>query len=223
MAKASDNEFPSVLLAEGTTPATPAAGNARLFVDSADGLLKWVDDAGVVTSAGGASALDDLSDVDLTGEADGDFLSRVAGVWTPVDAPSGGSSNPPLMVELASNFTATTSFVTALSGTFTPTGTAIRAAAMGNGLCTGSATPFFQVVRDNGAGGAGATLPMGSFAALSAENSFAVARKFTGLTPGLPYAIQVQIKQSAGSGSFVCRPSSFPSDEQMSAIFEDCV
>lgn len=35
-------------------------------------------------------ALADLTDVDLTGQADGDFLSRVSGVWTPVDAPTGG-------------------------------------------------------------------------------------------------------------------------------------
>lgn len=34
-----------------------------------------------------AVALDDLTDVDLTGQADGDFLQRVAGVWVPVDPP----------------------------------------------------------------------------------------------------------------------------------------
>lgn len=38
-----------------------------------------------------ASVLDDLTDVDTTGASDGDFLSRVGGVWTPVDAPAGGS------------------------------------------------------------------------------------------------------------------------------------
>lgn len=59
MAKASDNEFPSILIAEGTTPATPAAGNHRLFVDSADGLLKRVDDGGSVSTVegGGGGAL----------------------------------------------------------------------------------------------------------------------------------------------------------------------
>jgi hypothetical protein len=52
----SDNPFPSVLFVEGTTPATPATGRQRLFVDTADGLLKLVDDAGVVTSIGGSAA-----------------------------------------------------------------------------------------------------------------------------------------------------------------------
>lgn len=53
MAKASDNSFPSVLLVEGSTPATPASGKQRLFVDST-GALKLVDDAGVVAGVGGA-------------------------------------------------------------------------------------------------------------------------------------------------------------------------
>jgi hypothetical protein len=52
----SDNPFPSVLLVEGTTPATPATGRQRLFVDTADGLLKLVDDGGTVTSIGGSAA-----------------------------------------------------------------------------------------------------------------------------------------------------------------------
>lgn len=56
MAKASDNPFPSVLLVEGGTPATPAAGQQRLFVDSTDGALKKVDDAGAVSAVGGSSS-----------------------------------------------------------------------------------------------------------------------------------------------------------------------
>lgn len=47
--KAEDNPYPSVLVAEGTTPATPAAGHQRVFIDTADGRLKRVDDAGTVT------------------------------------------------------------------------------------------------------------------------------------------------------------------------------
>lgn len=55
--KASDNEFPSILLVEGAAPATPAAGQHRLFVDTADDTLKRKDSAGVVTpiGAGGSS------------------------------------------------------------------------------------------------------------------------------------------------------------------------
>lgn len=48
MATIDNIEIPSLLLEEGTTPTTPGAGLARLFVDSADGILKWVDDAGTV-------------------------------------------------------------------------------------------------------------------------------------------------------------------------------
>lgn len=57
MAKASDNPYPSLLVVEGTTPATPASGRQRLFVDSADGLFKRVDDAGVVTEIEGGGGL----------------------------------------------------------------------------------------------------------------------------------------------------------------------
>lgn len=69
MALGSNNPFPSVLVVEqGSTPATPAAGRQRLFIDSADGHLKRVDDAAAVTDiedgAGGdvvgpASAVDE--------------------------------------------------------------------------------------------------------------------------------------------------------------------
>lgn len=53
MAKASDNLFPSILLEEATTPATPAAGSQRLFIDVADDTLKRVDAAGTVSAIGG--------------------------------------------------------------------------------------------------------------------------------------------------------------------------
>lgn len=48
----------------------------------------------ITVPGGGASALDDLTDVNLTGAADGDFLQRASGVWVPVDAPAGGSGIP---------------------------------------------------------------------------------------------------------------------------------
>lgn len=56
MAKASDNPYPSVLVVEGTAPATPAAGDQRLFVDSADHKLKRKDSSGTVTTVEGGGA-----------------------------------------------------------------------------------------------------------------------------------------------------------------------
>lgn len=46
--KASDNPYPSILVAEGATPATPAAGRQTLFFDSADHALKRLDENGDV-------------------------------------------------------------------------------------------------------------------------------------------------------------------------------
>lgn len=51
--KASDNLFPSVLLVEGTTPASPSASDQRLFVRSSDHVLCLVNSSGVVTPVGG--------------------------------------------------------------------------------------------------------------------------------------------------------------------------
>jgi hypothetical protein len=57
--RASDNPFPSVLMVEGTTPATPAASTQRLFVRSSDHVLCYVNAAGTVTAVGAASGLTD--------------------------------------------------------------------------------------------------------------------------------------------------------------------
>ena len=78
MAKASNNEFPSVLFTDGTAdPSTPSANTARLFVkdDSGAGLY-LIDDAGAVTgpfvdaSGAGASPLTTKGDVYTYGTAD---------------------------------------------------------------------------------------------------------------------------------------------------------
>lgn len=79
--KGSDNEFPSVLFAEqGGDPATPAAGTQRLFVDSADGLLKLIDDTGTVTAVGGGSS--DL-DAIITASSGQDIADALAGAAAP--------------------------------------------------------------------------------------------------------------------------------------------
>jgi hypothetical protein len=51
--KGSDNDFPSILLTEGTTPTSPAASHDRLFVRSSDHLLCLVNSSGTVTAVGG--------------------------------------------------------------------------------------------------------------------------------------------------------------------------
>lgn len=56
MAKASDNPFPSALFTKSAAPATPGAGTVRLFVDSADGALKKIDEAGTIASVSSATA-----------------------------------------------------------------------------------------------------------------------------------------------------------------------
>ena len=56
MAKASDNPFPSVLITKGAAPTTPAAGTVRLFVDTADGALKKIDEAGTIAGVSSATA-----------------------------------------------------------------------------------------------------------------------------------------------------------------------
>lgn len=54
MAKASDNTFPKLIVSEGTTPSSPAAGSQKLFIDSADHKLKRVNSSGTVTTVEGS-------------------------------------------------------------------------------------------------------------------------------------------------------------------------
>lgn len=82
--KASDNQFPSVLLAEGAAPADPPAGTQRLFVDSADHAVKTVDSAGIVHPVNSAP----VTSVDgQTGAVDlkGTYLTGRTGVYMPSD------------------------------------------------------------------------------------------------------------------------------------------
>lgn len=54
MAIGSNNPFPSVLIVESTVPASPAAGDQRIYIDSADHKLKRVNSSGTVTTVEGA-------------------------------------------------------------------------------------------------------------------------------------------------------------------------
>lgn len=75
----SNNPFPSVLIVEqGSTPTTPAAGKQRLYAKSSDGHFYAVDDAGAVR---------DLEAIQQTLSADP--ASPVNGTWWLVD--DGGS------------------------------------------------------------------------------------------------------------------------------------
>ena len=51
--KAEDNEYPYITIEETAVPATPDAGDQRLYIDPADHLLKLVDAAGAVSGVGG--------------------------------------------------------------------------------------------------------------------------------------------------------------------------
>jgi hypothetical protein len=50
--RASDNPFASLLVVEGSAPGSPSAGDQRLFIDSADHVLKLKDSSGTVTPVG---------------------------------------------------------------------------------------------------------------------------------------------------------------------------
>lgn len=52
---ASDNVFPKVVVSEQTTPASPSAGQQKLFLDSGDHKLKRVNSSGTVTVIEGGS------------------------------------------------------------------------------------------------------------------------------------------------------------------------
>ena len=52
MTLASDNIFPKVILVEGAAPSSPSASDFKLYVDSADHLLKMKNSAGTVTTFG---------------------------------------------------------------------------------------------------------------------------------------------------------------------------
>lgn len=78
----SDNKFPKVILTEVAEPASPAAGEKKIFVDEADGHVKAKDEGGVVVdleTAGGAGSDTSAVHDDVAGE-----ISAVAAKTTPV-------------------------------------------------------------------------------------------------------------------------------------------
>lgn len=104
MTKASDNVYPRLLISEGGSTSTPAAGRVTVYAKS-DGLLYAKDDAGTETPLGESVATDaiwaaegdivygtgpDAATV-LTAADDGDVLTLAAGIpsWAPPAAGGG--------------------------------------------------------------------------------------------------------------------------------------
>ena len=81
--KASDNEYPSLLVKEGTVPANPAAGDQRLYIDSADHVLKRVNSSGTVVAVGASgSSLWSPDDIPASPHAsDQEFNATLSG-WS---------------------------------------------------------------------------------------------------------------------------------------------
>lgn len=83
MAKASDNPFPSILIAEGTEPSAPAAGKQRLYIDSTTHHLMRVPSTGVEVdlegTGGGDVATDSIWDAkgDLAAATGADAASKL--------------------------------------------------------------------------------------------------------------------------------------------------
>lgn len=72
MTKASDNEFPSLLVKEGSAPSSPAAGDQRVYIDSSDHKLKRKNSSGTVTVVEG------LADTGVITYLDGTVASAPA-------------------------------------------------------------------------------------------------------------------------------------------------
>jgi len=53
MATGSDNKFPKVIITEGSAPASPSAGDQKLYIDSSDHKLKRKNSGGTVQSVDG--------------------------------------------------------------------------------------------------------------------------------------------------------------------------
>lgn len=95
MASITDATLESLLFGEVAAPETPAAGKARLFLDSDDGILKWKDDGGNVREIGTAltNPMTTKGDI-IVGDTDG-LPSRLGAGTTGLPLVSNGSGSLP--------------------------------------------------------------------------------------------------------------------------------
>ncbi len=96
MTVGSNNPFPSVLAVEqGSTPATPASGNQRLFIRTSDHLLCYVNSSGTVTQVGGGlvNPMTTKGDV-ILGDTSGTPSRLAAGTSTYVLTSNGAAAFP---------------------------------------------------------------------------------------------------------------------------------
>lgn len=132
---ASDNAFPKVIIAEGSAPASPSAGQFKLYVDSADHLLKYKNSSGTVVTLGAgiadqgtvsnyidytevaAPSTPSSSNVRLYAKSDGLLYSKDdAGTETLVSGGSGGGGGGTLT---GARYNKTSGTYTTTSSTFT--------------------------------------------------------------------------------------------------------
>jgi hypothetical protein len=200
----------------GSRVSVDPSGLAIVTTDDVQAALAELDAA--VDGLGGASALANLTDVDLTGQADGDFLSRVGGVWTPVDAPSGGGGGGAAAVAVADNTAdlsvTSTSYTTVLSQTFTPSGTKLLCTLLGITSSSSGQNAFFRLL-------IGATSkPLGTlFPSDTNQHAIAGQALFTGLSAGVSVTVEAQVKVSGGT--WQCRTSTYPDYERLSLAVMD--
>lgn len=84
--KASDNEFPKLILTEGAAPSTPATGTMKVYAKD-DKRLYAMDDTGTETDLTGGGIPDAPSDGKTYGRKDGD--------WTEITGSGGGGITSP--------------------------------------------------------------------------------------------------------------------------------
>jgi hypothetical protein len=83
MAKASDNQFPKIIITEGSAPSNATSGDQKLYLDSSDHHLKRKNSSGTVVDieAGGSATLNDyinIQDQKTKGTDGGTFTT---GAW----------------------------------------------------------------------------------------------------------------------------------------------
>ena len=199
MTKASDNLYPSVLLVEqGSAPSSPSAGDQRLFIDSADHLLKLKNSGGTVTAIGGASVVPNLI-LDYTLGSDISALATTGGAWTDIIANQNFTvANASSLVEIA---------VRGLCFINGGTGQLVEAIRV---VIDSAGTPIYEIV-------GGSTTET----AARRGNPLAGAPIFRSGLSAATHTIKLQVFQNGdNTPTFYCRPSGSPPESIRIQIVE---